>query len=130
MRHVLILLTCLLLSDALMQAASPMVTMHFPFNGATRLVRAVRFMRYLMRMRTILRRLHLTRRFVGMVPLLLLGRNGRRHHPKFLTTQNPCLKRLACEVFTKPEPKGIQRDGIIRKKVVLNIYDYMHFLII
>ncbi|GBO11365.1 hypothetical protein AVEN_47287-1 [Araneus ventricosus] len=56
MRHVLILLSCLLLSDAFMQAVSPTVMMYFPFNGAARLVRTVRFMRYLMRMRTVLRR--------------------------------------------------------------------------
>ncbi|KAF8777052.1 uncharacterized protein LOC129976547 [Argiope bruennichi] len=112
MRHVLILLSCLLVSDALLQAASPMVMMYFRLNGAARLIRAVRFVRYLMRLRTVLRRLHLTRRFVGMVPLLLLGRNGRRHNFKFLTSQDTCLKRLACEVFTKPEPKGAQYDGI------------------
>ncbi|GFY41002.1 hypothetical protein TNIN_130721 [Trichonephila inaurata madagascariensis] len=71
------------------------------FAGAVRLVRTVRLTRHLLRMARVFRRLIQARRLFGMLHMMILRRRG----PKFLKTNDICLKRLACEIFTKPEPK-------------------------
>ncbi|GFR24486.1 hypothetical protein TNCT_116331 [Trichonephila clavata] len=107
MRHVFILLSCLIVSDAFLHA-SPLVMMVPPFAGAVRFVRTVRLTRQLLRMARVVRRLIHARRLLSMLHMMILGRRG----PKFLKTNDICLKRLACEIFTKPEPKADEDKNV------------------
>ncbi|GIY63602.1 hypothetical protein CDAR_442521 [Caerostris darwini] len=119
MRSFWILLACVLVSDAFFQPPTPLVTMYFPFPGSNGLLRTVRLVRRLMRMGSMFRRLHLTRRLVGMMPLLMLGRGGMRRGPRFLKAEDMCLKRLACEIFTKPDAthRGVVSSNTAREDI-------------